>query len=168
MNMLRKIPLKNQIYSFHKFNFSRNSYLREIQEREDNLYNMVMNKDDVTTTDLINFVRIIIKRNPNDEQAIQKFFKYLPNHVDKLDELDIRKVCTLLEGRDVGQDLIKQLREKSKHLREVRGVDEEYHQMCKPDREQTWKNSPLAFKFYSLLGVYRDKLMNSFNIIKLK
>ena len=168
MNLIRLIPKKKNIIYSLKYNFSSKSFLSEIQEREDKLYDRVMNTDQVTSTELINFTRIINKRNSKDDAAFQKFFKLLPNHIQNFDEIDIRKVCSLLDGRDINQDLIKQLRDRSKHLREEKGVDEEFHQMFKPKREEIWKNSPLAIKFYTLLGVYRDKIMNSMNIIKLK
>ena len=89
--------------SFNKFqicNFSSNnqnefkSHFEQIQDKDAEFVNRVTNSNNYTVSDFSNFMRVVNKtRNP---ELIEKFVQEVPKHISKLDDLDLRKVISIV------------------------------------------------------------------------
>ena len=157
MNFLRNTQLKRQFITLQKFNFSSRSHISQLQARDQELYEKVINNSNFSTSEFTNFIRIINKRKDYTPSVFEKINNNLSSHLNNMDELDIRKVCTALQHQqNLDTEIVNKLKEKTKTLRHSRHVDEEAFNFNKPN--PNWSEYPLAFKFWINVAILKDSL----------
>jgi hypothetical protein len=157
MNIIKHTTFKRQFINLQKFNFSKRSHVSQIQKRDQDIYEKVMNNNDFSTSEFTNFLRIVNKRNDYSNTVFDKITNNISVHINNMDESDIRKLCDALDNqKDVSQDIVSKLKEKTKKLRNERHVDEEYFYYSRP--ETNWSKIPLAYRFWIHVHIIKDSL----------
>ena len=111
-------------FSSQSENVARKSHLQQISERDSEFVEkIIFNPSNYTAIDFSNFLRVTLKtRNP---EYLELFAKEAPKQISKLDDLDLRKVMSIVIANSELQsqsDLIELIRIRNLELRHHNGA----------------------------------------------
>jgi hypothetical protein len=149
--------------------FSAKSHIDQVFEKDGQYVEKAMGGGTLSTSEFVNFTRVITQRKLLNKEIWTTFEKQLPSHINNLNEFDIRKVCSALEfNRNFDSSLIDQLKARAKGIRKQEGVNEEEYQQNKPSQDNIWKSLPVQFKVWMRYAVVRDWIVSKFSFGILK
>jgi hypothetical protein len=160
-NLFAKKVLNRKFFSSH---------VEQIYERDSHFIEKLKSANEISTSDFLNFTRVITQRKVVDKDIWATFDKHLPNHISNLDEFGIRKVCSALESNaDHDENTIQKLKSKIKSIRHSQGISEEEYQSRKYDVNRMWfKMSGPQHRAWMRYTLLRDWVMSKFSFGILK
>lgn len=126
------------------------SHLQRIQDRDADYVKRVIQSNEYTVSDFSNFMRVVIKtKNP---ELVERFVEEVPKHISKLDDLDIRKVISIVAANPrlhEETDLIQLIQSRNSELNEQIGLDfrKDFNDFSK---------FPLSIRFWVAYAKFRE------------
>ena len=162
-NLNHLLKTRVNFLNYSRFSLTTKTHLQQILERDYLILEKLRNGSNFSKDEMSEFARVLNK-NLYQPELWQKFEKELPNHINNLDQLEIRKVISLVLSKNnhdslQSEDILKSL---SKRLdliytekdRNGKSLDE-----FKLEKRFYWNSLPLAYRFYMKLHVIKCNLM---------
>jgi len=149
---LKRISLVN--YSRRYFSAS---HLDSIKIRDQEILSKVMNSDSYSASEFSNFLRIVNNNKDNNthQGLLDRFSNELPKHVNFLDDLDTRKVISILLANPSVQNHLPLVKERFGEIKKVKGIR---HEDGTVKIGSNMKRLPMSIRFWVGYAKLRERL----------
>jgi hypothetical protein len=136
--------------------FFSSSNLDSLKTRDQEILNKVMNSDNYSVSEFSNFLRLVNNNKDKNthQQLLDRFSNELPKHINFLDDLDTRKVISILLVNPSVQNHLPLVKERFSEIKKVKGIK---HEDGTVKIGSNMKRQPMSVRFWVGFAKLREK-----------